>query len=376
MQRLVIPALACAALACGGLFAPGDDGEAVIVSSDGPHLRLVSVIDGRTLALPTPAPPGAYGFARSHDSAFLYYAGSTTYPQRQILLLDARSAKVVWNELLAELEQRSRVPSLELLTVTAIARSPDRSRLVVAPGRKDGVEGLVVLDTATREPLDFVAPMMVPTDGMAMVAPSTTFPAGALAVAGSREQGVGPKEGWLFFLDGNDLTMRDSIQLTQNVASLWGGLGQVVAAPDGDEVYVLGPRVLFRYDVAGRSATATRAVRGRVSLGPDGSVYVGDSGEWDTQPSSGMLFQYSADLAGVDSIDLSEAAVDGFGPTIQGVAPSRDARWLYVLIGNAEVGVGGFPGQPKRVLVVDAVEKRIVRSYPLGDWGGGPIFLR
>ena len=157
----------------------------------------------------------------------------------------------------------------------------------------------------------------------------------------------------------------------------WGGLGQVVAAPHGDAVYVLGPGALLKYDVATRVVTGVaRTAVGRLSVAPDGSLYLGDSGYWDTAPSSGILFHYSADLATVDSIDLRAAAVDGFGPTIQGAAPSRDGRTVYVLIGNNIVGVGQFPGQPKRVLVVDVIQKRIVRSHRLGEWGGGPIFVR
>ena len=375
-QRVVSAALVGALATCDPAVGPGEGGEAVIVSSEEQHLRVVQVSDARILARPAPAPPGAYGFARSLDSTIVYYAGSTTYQERQILALDVRSLKVLWNHRLADLEQRSHVTGVGLSYATAITPSPDGTRLFVAQGYLDGVPGVAVLDGATREPIDFIAPLAVPTDGMALVPPSAVFPDGAIAITGSREQGLGPKSGWVFFADPKTLALRDSVQLTRDVDSRSGGLGQVELAPHGRVLYVAGPGALLRYDFTTRVTDSARAVPGRLSIAADGTVYTGDSGLWDRAPSTGLLFRYSADLSTVDSIDLGEAAVDGFGPTVQDVAPSRDERIVYVLIGNARLGVGQFPGQPKRVLVVDVQRKAIAKSLPLGDWSGVTLFVR
>ncbi len=376
MSRLLSAAWLCLCLACGSISGSGELGDTVIVASEDPNLRVVQVADGRVVARPEPAPPGAYGFARSIDGRFLYFAGSVTYADRQVLALDTRSLKVQWHHPLTDLEGRSDVTGLELLSIAALAPSPSDHWLLIAPGRRDGITGVAVLAGASREPVAFLAPLMVPTDGMAALRASAVFPSGAVVVAGSREQGIGPKSGWLFFFEGDSLQLRDSVQLTRDVESLWGGLGQVVPSPDGMSVYALGPGVLFKYALASREVRTAPSVAGRLSVARDGTVYLGDSGYWDTQPSSGLLFRYSSDLATVDSIDLGSAAVEGVGPTIQAAAPSPDGSTVYVLIGNARVGVGQFPGQQKRILVVDAIKKQVLKSFPLGDWGGTTIFVR
>lgn len=102
------------------------------------------VADGEIVARPTLAPGVKYGFARSPDGALLYYAGSDLYPDRQLVAFDTRALHVAWRESLAELEHRSRIDSLELLTTSAVASSPDGTRILIGDARRSGVFGVAV----------------------------------------------------------------------------------------------------------------------------------------------------------------------------------------------------------------------------------------
>lgn len=335
------------------------------------------VADGEFVARPTLPPGVKYGFARSPDGALLYYAGADLYPQRQLLAFDTRALRVAWRESLEELEDRSSVDSLELLTTSAVAPSPDGTRLLIADARRNGASGVAILDGASHAPVDFLGPLMVSAGGMAMVPASSALPSGGVAIAATREEGPGPKDGWLFILDGATLGIRDSVKLTSDVDGLRAALGQVVSSPDGTSVYIHAHDTLFGYDVRGRRVVAAVQVPmyGYLAVAQDGSVYACDYGDGRNYAGGGILYRYTADLSAMDSIDLRAASVGGAGPTVQGVAASDDGQHVYALIGNPSIGPL-FPGQPLSVLVIDAESKTIIRSLPTGEYGAGSIFVR
>jgi hypothetical protein len=378
-HRLIIAAVGlCLAGGCRNPHESEIGGEQVIVSTEASALSVLRVHDGSVVARPGPVPRGAYGFARSADDSLVYYAGADEYSQRQVLALNTRSLQIAWRELLADLEHRSRVEGLELLSPHALAPTPSGTRMLLAPARRAGDFGVAVLDGATRDPVDFLGPLNASPEGITTVPPSGTHVNGAVVIAGTRTSGAGPKEGWLFLLDGVSLAPRDSVRLTSGVDDEWAGLGQVIAAPFGEAVYIRGPDGLLRYDLLTRDVTASPPtdVRGRLSVAADGgSIYLADEGDGRFSAGTGFLYRYSADLATVEPIDLRAEAVNGSGPTIQSAATSGDSRTIYVLVGNPSIGPV-FPGQSLRVLVVDAISKAVGHSFPVGGYGGGPIFVR
>ncbi|MGH2373691.1 MAG: hypothetical protein ACRDIC_09515 [bacterium] len=339
---------------------------------------MIRLTDGRIVGRPGPVQRGPHAFARSPDSTLLYFAGAETYSERELVAFDIRSLQVTWRESLSALELRSSLDSLELLNPYATAVSPDAQRLLVAPARRKGIQGIAVLDAATHVPVDFLGPLIVNFNGIAAVPASVALPSGGIAVAGVRESGLGPKDGWLFLFDGLSLALVDSAKLTSGVDNRYGGLGQVVASTNARDVYIKGPAMVFRYDVLSRSVvgTASAPAWSRLSLAPDGSsLYACDPGDQFDYAGSGILYRYSADLASVEPIDLRSAAVNGAGPTVPAVAISRDSRTIYALVGNPSVGPL-FPGQPLRVLIVDVASKAILKSFRVGEDGAGPIFVR
>ena len=122
-------------------------------------------------------------------------------------------------------------------------------------------------------------------------------------------------------------------------------------------------------------ATVELPSRGLISLSPDGTtLYVPDSGYGFDWPGSGLLFVYDADLNPEEPIDLSEAAFDGIAPTTGGVGVSLGSDLVYVAAGTVSRGPLYGP-QPAKLLIVDAVARRLIETVDLNGWGFWAVFV-
>lgn len=374
-DTIMLSAVLTCVAGCEEAQAPHRTGD-IVVLGGGETESLVVVDAGasKVIARPGPMPRYKEAFALAPDSAILYIS-AVGDAGRELIRLDTRSFRVV-RDAMSVIEARSDIGELSIHGGRAIAVFPDGTKLAAAQAYRDGVAGIVILDAQSWEPIDFIYPLYIPPFGMERLAPSSEFPSGALLVIGAREDDVQPSLDWLFVMDPLTHRFTDSVAIAPPANDSRGTLRQVLPAPDGQTVYVVGRSFIYRYDLARGEVIATveRPTRGLISLSPDGTtLYVPDAGDFDW-PGSGLLFVYDADLNPEEPIDLSEAAFNGTAPSLGGVGVSPGGDLVYVAAGTGSRGPLSGP-QPAKLLIVDAVARRLIETVDLNGWGFWAVFV-
>ena len=350
------------------LVAPGDSGPVMLLDPN----------TNRVIARSDPLPRFKDGLALAPDGKTLYLTAFEQIPGKELLALSIPALRIIWRERLSEIARRSEIGEMMLHGNYELAVTPDGSRLLVADAEHAGSHGVAVLDLATRNPVGFVGPFAVSQGGIAVTPTHLSGGEQVVLLVGSRTFGVFSSTGKLFVLDGSTLEIRDSAVVVPSTTHPWGGVQQVLPAPDGRYAYVVGLDRLYRYDLhdlTAAPATARRPSLGWLSASPaDGTLYLTDPGDGRDGPGSGFLFVFGPGLERRDPIDVRAAASHGVAvPSTHRAVVSRDGSQVYVTAGTARLGpLFGF--QPGRVLIVDASEEHLADVIPVGLWSLEPIF--
>jgi hypothetical protein len=351
--------------------------ELAIVGAEGGKVATVDLRIGRVGSWAALLPPHQDAWAGSTDRSKVYWSTFRLLRNHIVLAMDMSSLNVDWEDTTTALELRSHIGPITVSADRALSPSPDGTRLLVADAQQNSTTGIAVLDLSTRDPVAFIGPLAVAPAGMTCLRPTPMYTAGAVIVAGTRG-GTAPWTGVLFVFDGATLALRDSATLVPPNALFRGGLGQVITAPDGVHIYVLGASAIYAYDLGARQvvASAPRLGNGDLAISPDGTrLYLSDAGTRIDYPGSGKIFVYDAALNQLPPIDLSAASVDGVVPVTHGLVTSPDGRRLYVTSGTISLGPL-FGIQSGRVLVVDTGTGKIISTIALDQYGVGWILLR
>jgi DNA-binding beta-propeller fold protein YncE len=363
---LGLAAAGTAVTACDSPAVSAPRGTTLITASQSEHLTVVDVETGRIIARPGPI-SGIGEVALSADSTTLYLT-----VHRELLALDMHSLRFRWRERTKIIDSAANVAA----GFRGLAISPDGARIFL-DSENDGVPGIAVLDSRTREEIAFSGPFTVAD--LAMIPAGPAAAGGALLVTGSRAIAGRSADGKLFVLDPATLAVRDSVLLVPSGTNRWGDVGQVLPSPDGRHVYVGAASGIVRYDVLERRVVNRVALpyRAPLAIAPDGRrLYMPNQGDGRNWSGNGLLYVFDADLTPRTPIDLSAAEVPGAQPIQLNLAVvSHDSRRVYVSAGTAHRGplYGPHPG---RVLVVDAVTGQLLREIPTGDWLTRKIVLR
>jgi hypothetical protein len=374
---IALPFFLLALTSCDTGQDPRAIGDIVIIGGgEADGLVVVDAATTEVIARPGPLPRYKQAFALALDSSSLYVT-AVGDAGRELIRLDTRSFRVVSRNAMSEIEGGSNIGQLTIHGGRALAVFPSGAKLAVARAYRDGVGGIVVLDANSWDPIDFIHPLYVQALGVEPLPPGPEFPQGALLVIGARQENVQPSMDWLFVIDPLTHGFVDSAAIAPPANDSRRTLRQVLPAPDGRNVYVLGRSLIYRYDLVRREITATveRPSRGQLSISPNGStLYVSDPGGRFGLPGSGLLFVYNANLEPGVPIDLSEAALNGTPPVTGAAAVGSTNRYVYVVAGTASRGPG-YGSQPGRLLIVDATISQLVGIVDLNGWGFWPIFI-
>lgn len=364
-------------LCCGSATAPSPAGvaNAVVVATDTTDVSVVDPRLGAVTAHLGPLPPFKDGGALSPDHATFYLHTELDFSTREIVAIDTRSLRIEWRVHTATLEQQAAGESLPVSIGGTMAVSPDGGRLLIQAAVGPDA-GIAVMDLGTRTVVDFI-PLATVID-MATLGASATMPNGAILVAGARQVGPNLYTGFLFVLDGATLALKDSIALASSTDDRSAGLEQVLAAPDGQHVYVAGAQQV-RYDLQEHRVTDSVPTpsHGRLTIAPDGStLYRTDSGDGRDVPGTGHLYVYDADLTPREPIDMTAVAATSEPlPVItQDAIPSADGTLLYVASGSPRATTYG--GERARLLVLDTRTQTLVKAISLRGWSPDVLFIR
>lgn len=369
-------------LSCENALAPlpGRATDLVVVATlpqtDSGSLAVIDPQLGKVTAHIGPLPRLVGGGPTSADRATLYLSAALDDPTIEIVAVDTKSLRIQWRMRLTAFDQQAVSDSLHLTIGSTMALTPDGKRLLLGATTPNG-GGVAVVSLDNRQVTGFIP--FVPVGRLASVAPNTALPNGAIIVTSLVRQ-FDPERytGMLYVLDGATLAIRDSLAVTQASDDFTADILQVVAAPDGEHVYVVGIQQQFRYDLASHQITDSVATPsfGTLSIAPDGkTLYRSDFGDFDS-PGSGKIYVYDADLTPRAPIELSQIAPS---PTAKGqpvvsdnAVASSDGRLLYVAAGTPAAG-GYVAYEPARLLVLDLQTNALVRTIPLS--GASPFVI-
>jgi DNA-binding beta-propeller fold protein YncE len=365
------------AAACGDPAGNGSPSETVLVAAGNEGRFAVLRTEEGIISRPGPVPEIQDAFALSHDRTALYFTAVGTGVERALFAMDTRSFALTTHIALSELESRSEVSNLTLVGNSSMVLSPDGSRLLLADASHEGVTGVAVLDASSETPTGFIGPLSVQPDGLEATAPTAGAPDGQIFAIGTRTPGIVPRTDSLFVIDGATLTIQRAVAVAEGVPDGTGSLFEIEASPTGDLVYLLGPDLLYAYDVGAEAVVASAPAprRGSIGVAPSGgTVYVTDPGDRREFSGSGLVLAFTAMLEPSEPIDLRPEALEGVFPPTEGVAIGAEGSRLYVVSGTGSRGPL-FGPQQRRVFVVDAATGAVTERVRLDDYGGGPIFV-
>jgi DNA-binding beta-propeller fold protein YncE len=380
------------AAACTGATVPRPAGEVVaVIGGEKPSIAVVDAAAGSVAARPGPMQPFKDAAALAPDTQTLRVV-AVGRGGRELVAIDARTLRIS-----SRLALNSPVASHQLDSLyiggTALAFSPDGTRLFVGNAYRvnpsanpppDG-EAVAVLDANATHVLGTVGPIQVVEGaGLAQLPPGAARAAGGVLAIGTRLRSASgqPTQSQLFVIDPGTLAVVDSAVFRPPGAGATSApdtLTQVVPAPDGRSVYVVGRSgLLYHYDLVARTVLATTPIpNGAVAVAPDGqTLYVTDAGDFFNTPGSGLVEVFGPNLEPRPPIDLRTvaAAANGQAPSTTGAAVSLDGSRLYVATGTASIGPL-FPVQPLRLLIIDRASGALLRAVPVDDFGGATLIV-
>ena len=325
-----------------------------------------------------------YGGALAADSKTLYLSMRTSSVRSDLVAINARTGSALWSQTLATNGQATIVDGIGLITGEAMAASGDNSLLYLWRSVKDSVIGIAALDAQSRRPVAFSGPWNVAAGGVLPMTQNCNSPKAILVVVASRQnRSGGPRVGEaVYSLDARTLTPLDSV-LPSALGALPGeDIWQALPGADGRTLYIATSSRIVRYDVCSRMIRSSTLRVGTgmlavVSAATDTTLVLTDVGAWPDSPGSGMLHLFDRNLSLVDSIDVSTP--NGGVPRsptaiVTGAAVAgADGRTVYVRAGSDEVGPM-YPPQPARLIIVDVVSRRLVRSVRLTGFSLGLVF--
>lgn len=377
-RRAAIGLVLLATGTCTSATAPCTPGASVITALDEPPSLRAIDISGRCGLREIGLTGSVESITLTPDQtrAYVIAGAGTATGEREIIAIATGRFSVLWRESLRVFGQPQVGP--RALTGEGAAISPDGRALYLWRVGKEGTLGVARFDLQSKQATAYSGPWRNLVDLM-VLPPSSVFPEGSLVAVGARS-GPGPRGEWrVYFFHPASLAVIDSITpgMIGNQRDVW----QFVPTSDPQTVYVAGSSMVVRFDLVQRRVTASaqRATSGSLALVPGANVLVlTDAGVWPDSPGSGLLRLYDSNLRFAGAIDVSTplgqhpnsltAALTGSAVT------AGDGRTLYVQSGSAPRGPL-FPIQAARLLAIDVVDKRFLRSIELGGYGLGPILL-
>ena len=325
-----------------------------------------------------------YGGVLSADSKTLFLNIRNSGFRSDLAAIDARSGNALWSLTLATAGQPRILDGVGLLTGEVMAVAGDDSLLYLWRSIKDSVVGIAALNLKTQRPVAFSGPWNVAAGGIQPTTQRCNAPRAVLiVVAGRGNTSGGPRrDEAVYTLDAQTLAPLDSISLPALGASPADEVWQAIPSADGRTLYVATSTRIVRYDACSRSilASTPRLATGMLALvaaAADTTLILTDVGVWPDTPGSGLIYLFGRNLDLRDSIDVS-TPIGGVpkspSATVTGSAVGGlDGRTVYVRAGSDDVGPL-FPPQRARLLIVDFVNRRLVRAIDLTGFGLGLLF--
>lgn len=338
---------------------------------------------GRVDAWP-PLGAAVYGGVLSADSRTLFLSIRNSGFRSDLVAINARSGNALWSLTIATAGQPRILDGVGLLTGEVMAVASDDSLLYLWRSVKDSVVGIAALNLKTQRPVAFSGPWNVAAGGIQPMTQRCNAPRAVLMLVADRQNASGGprRDEAVYTLDAHTLAPLDSISLPELGASPAEDVWQALPSADGRTLYVATSTRIVRYDPCNRSilASTTRPATGMlavVAAAAETTLILTDVGVWPDTPGSGFIYLLDQNLDLLDSIDVSTPI--GGDPktptaTVTGsAAGGSDGRTVYVRAGSDEVGPL-YPPQPARLLVLDFVNRRLVRAVDLTGFGLGLLF--
>ncbi len=374
---LLLPALLAT---CTSPEAPTPTGDvAVVVNVESGRVPVVAVPQGQVLSEADLLPRFVWSHAAAPDTSVVYLSTQTGDANTvELIALDLMTRRIRWRETWSAILARSLVGPVFTQLPFALTTDPSGTHLYVADASKGSIHGVLVLDLATRTPVDFLPRLVIGLFGLAVAQPTAEFPNGVVLAAATQDPNATPSVSSLFLIDPATRELIDSIpNLTPLVDRRGGSIDRLVVAPGGREVFGIGSGYLVKVDLPTRTVlarTTTTIFAGGLAVAPDGaSIFVADQGDNRDSPGSGTIFRYDANLQSLPPIPLPTNLPRDPVLVSHAVAVSGNSRTLYVTAGTGSIGPL-FGSQPARLLIVD-LNSGAVKVVPLGDWNPQSVFV-
>jgi hypothetical protein len=346
---------------------------------------------GRILAQPGPLPAEKYSPVLSSDSSTLFFAARDA-TGAAIYALDAHSFTVQrW----LELKHPPNVPNDSLwITGGQLAVAPGGGDLYAGDGivgntsnhRPSYIQRVAIIDTASRTVEGSLGPLYSRV--------LTALPAGPVAPRGALiamiySPYVRGILSWLVVIDPLTRTVIDSIAVPMPAGEIAGEPHDIVPAPDGRRVYLIGFQGIYGYDLVARQLFRRVDVASfdtHLAVSPDGSrVYLINNGTSTPGVVGRSAFPAPPAAPVPTTIRVFDASLVEQAPIslatpgnlrvpvliLHDIAVSRDNASLYLQAGNRKFFAEGM----LRVLVVNLSTGKIAHVIPLGVWSRGMLVV-
>lgn len=375
----------------GACLGPDDDsmpsnGLVITTASSGSSGVLYAFDPGTGNVDAWPPLGGAvYGGVLSADSRTLFLNIGNSGFRSDLVAINARSGNALWSLTLATAGQPRILDGVGLLTGEVMAVAGDDSLLYLWRSVKDSVVGIAALNLKTQRPVAFSGPWNVAAGGIQPTTQRCNAPRAVLILVADRQNASGGprRDEAVYILDAQTLAPLDSIAPPALGPSPAEDVWQALPSADRRTLYVATSTRIVRYDVCSRSilASTPRRAMGLLAVvaaaAADTTLILTDVGVWPDAPGSGLIYVFGQNLDLRDSIDVS-TPIGGVpkspSATVTGSAVGGfDGRTVYVRAGSDEVGPL-YPPQRARLLIVDLVNRRLVRAVDLTGFGLGLLF--